>query len=120
MRHILLFKTVLAVILSATAASASITAPMIGNTVSVAASSGEVRYYFNENGSVAMANVAGASDIGTWNEDGQRLCVIWSSQNAERCLDLPQGEISVGTPFNINDADGNSLKATILQGKVPF
>ena len=92
----------------------------IGNTVSITTDGVETRYYFNENGSVSLANSKGDADIGTWSSKDQQLCVNWASQNAPVCLPLTGLEANVGDTVTLTGGDGAAQKATFMGGKVPF
>lgn len=94
----------------------------IGNTISVTQEGVEARYYYNDNGSVTLADANGGSDTGTWRDDGGKLCTTFAANNggAETCSEVAGLDASVGGSVSVAGPDGTTLEATFLAGKVPF
>lgn len=92
----------------------------IGNTVSITRDGNETRYYLNENGSASLADSHGNSDVGTWSQEGEKLCFAWASASGSTCQTVPDKTIKIGDAIEIIDANGDAVFAKFLAGKQPF
>ena len=108
--------------LSDNEANADVIDAAIGNTITIMMEGVETRFYFNENGSVSLANANGDSDVGTWSRESGELCITWESMNGgePQCAALSQENPSIGDTFSLASPDGGSQDATLQQGTVPF
>jgi len=102
------------------AVAATILETAVSNTVSATADGVETRYYFNENGSVALANSKGESDIGTWSTSSGDLCMTWTAADAPVCISVSDQQAAVGETVTITGSDGAAVELTFMAGKVPF
>lgn len=100
--------------------AATVLETAIGNTVATTQDGVEIRYYFNDNGSVSLANSNGESDVGTWSTDSGELCMSWTSADAPACMPISDQQVSVGDTVTLTGTDGTSIDITIMAGKVPF
>jgi hypothetical protein len=103
-------------------ASADVIDAAFGNTLTMMMEGVETRFYFNENGSVSLANANGDSDVGTWSRDGGELCITWEAMDGgeAQCAALLQDNAAIGNTFSLASPDGASQEATLQKGKIPF
>ncbi|MBL4863916.1 MAG: hypothetical protein JKY63_03335 [Rhodobiaceae bacterium] len=109
-----------AALLVSPAGAATILETAVGNTVSATTDGVETRYYFNENGSVSLANSTGLSDIGTWSTSSGNLCMNWAAADAPVCISVSDQQAALGDTVTITGSDGVALDLTFMAGKIPF
>ncbi len=103
-------------------ASADVIDAAIDNTLTVMMEGIETHFYFNENGSVSLANANGDSDDGTWSRNGDELCITWEAMDngKAQCAALSQESPAICDAFTLASPDGGSQEATLQEGKLPF
>ena len=103
-------------------ASADVIEASIGNTITVMMDGVETRFYFEENGSVSLANANGGSDSGTWAVNDGDLCITWQAMadGEPQCAALSQENPAIGDTFSLMSPNGDAQEATLQEGQVPF
>lgn len=96
-------------------AHASFIEATYGNTVTVATAEGNVvqSYYFDEDGGFSLSGADGATATGTWEMQGEEICVTVGDDVS--CNPTP--DVGVGESWDLTTDDGNVLTISIVAGR---